>query len=226
MAKGQLVIFRHGETSYNKNHLMTGQREIPLTARGEEQAREAGKCLKDIKFDRAYSSTLTRAFNTAALALESSAANDHLRRADGAWNIVQDKDIIEGDTGIYTGRNHKTDPDIIAFGRDRIYDRPMPGGESDKQLVKRVRRFFANRVMPRLLRGENVMVVCHAGIVRAFDIVLGLEAEPAAGQARPNKSVHNASPRLYEYENGKMTGCRDLGANNIPPAAKGPAGPA
>jgi broad specificity phosphatase PhoE len=224
MTKGQLVIFRHGETEYNKNHLMTGQREVPLTAKGEDQARDAGKCLGSIKFDSAFSSTLSRAFNTAALALESSAANEHLRNADGTWNIVQDKDIIEGDTGIYTGRDHHNDPEILAFGQDRVYDRAFPGGESDKQLVERVRRFFDDNVMPRLLKGENVMVVCHAGIVRAFNIVLGLEAEPGPGQARPKVPVHNASPTLYEYEDGKMTGYQQL-SGAVPPSAKGP-GPA
>lgn len=220
MTKAQLVIFRHGETEYNKNHLMTGQREIPLTEKGEGQARDAGKCLSGIKFDSAYSSTLSRAFNTAALALESSAANDHLRKADGTWNIVQDKDIIEGDTGIFTGRNHKTDPDIAEFTKERLYDRAMPGGESDMQLVERVQRFFDRNVMPRLLRGENVMVVCHAGIVRAFEIVLGLEVAPGPGKPRPKKPVHNASPMLYEYEDGKMTSCRLLGGNTPPSSAK------
>jgi len=212
--KAKLVILRHGQTEYNKNHLMTGQVDAPLTSVGEDQGREAGRQMAGIVFDKAYSSTLSRAFNTAALALGASGSNAHLKNPDGSFRVQKDIDIIEGDTGDFTGRNHKTDPVIISFGR--TYDMPMPNGESDKQVVERVRKFFDREVMPRLLKGENVLVVAHAGVLRAFDIVLGLEPEPAAGQKRQMKRIENAAPTLYEYEEGKLASFRTLGG---PPPA-------
>jgi len=224
MTKATLVILRHGQTEYNKLQLMTGQRDVPLTATGEEQARAAGTLVSAIRFDKVYSSHLSRAFNTAALALESAKTQTHLLNADGSWRIEQRREIAEHDTGDFTGRSHKTDPEIINF--KRAFDIPLPGGESRKQVVERVRDFFDSEVMPRLLRGENVLIVAHAGILRAFDIVLGLEDVPAAGAPLIQKHLPNAAPTVYEYENGVLTGnfpLRNPVANqNIPPTGKKP----
>ena len=204
MTKAKLVIFRHGETEYNKQNLMTGRADVPLTETGKAQAREAGGLIKDIKFDKVYSSTLSRAFNTAALALEASATQVHLLNADGTWQIEQRPEIIELDAGEFTGRNHKTDPEILAW--QRAYAKPLPGGESEEQGVARVREFFEKEVLPRLERGENVLVVVHAGIVRMFDIVLGLDDAPAGGDVMKRRPIPNAAPTVYTNENGVMTG--------------------
>lgn len=198
MVKGTLVILRHGQTDYNAQKLMTGQRDIPLNAVGEAQADAAGALITAFVFDKAYSSTLGRAFNTAAKALKSSGVNDHLKKPDGSFDIEQRREIIELDAGEFTGRNHKTDPEIVAF--ERHYDRPLPSGESDKQVVERVQKFFEDELLPRMARGETVLVVSHAGIMRAFDHVLGL-SEPhgeLVGRAR----VPNATPTVIEYEDG------------------------
>jgi broad specificity phosphatase PhoE len=196
MAKGTLVILRHGQTDYNAQKLMTGQRDIPLNAVGEAQADAAGALITTFVFDKAYSSTLGRAFNTAAKALKASGTNDHLKKPDGSFDIEQRREIIELDTGDFTGRNHKTDPEIVAF--ERRYDRPLPGGESQKEVVERVQRFFDEELQPRLARGETVLVVSHAGIMRAFDEVLGLAAPDDASRAR----IPNATPTVVEYEDG------------------------
>jgi 2,3-bisphosphoglycerate-dependent phosphoglycerate mutase len=197
----KLVIFRHGETPYNKKTLMTGQAEVPLTRRGRQQAEEAGALIATIKFDKVYSSNLSRAFNTAALALKASKTHAHLRNTDGTWQIEQRVEIAEMHTGKFTGRNHKTDPEIINW--KRIYDVPLPGGgESDAQVVERVQKFFDSEIMPRLLRGENVLIVAHSGTLHAFAIVLGVEEAPASGMPMITKKVPNATPTVYDYEDG------------------------
>jgi 2,3-bisphosphoglycerate-dependent phosphoglycerate mutase len=225
MTKAKLVILRHGQTEYNKLHLITGQKDVPLTEVGEEQAREAGALISHIRFDKVYSSNLSRAFNTAALALKASGTQVHLLNEDGTWQIEQCKAIVEIDAGDFEGRNHKTDPVVADWLR--TYDVPRPGGESDKQAVERVQKFFDSEVMPRLLRGENVLVVAHAGIVRAFDFVLGIEDVPTATSKPPRRRVPNAAPTVYEYEDGVMTSFhfienpkeRDAANQNIPPPA-------
>lgn len=202
MKKAILVIFRHGETDYNAQHLMTGQRDIPLNEKGVEQAKEAGRLVAHIRFDKAYASKLSRAFNTAALALEASETHVHLRNDDGSWQIEQRAEINEVDTGDFTGRSHKTDPEIQAWKRD--FNTPLPNGESDRDAVERVGDFYRNDVLPRLERGENVVIAVHAGIVRAFDIVLGFEDIPqqSAWTSKNRKRIPNATPRVVVFEDG------------------------
>ncbi|HYD18171.1 MAG TPA: histidine phosphatase family protein [Patescibacteria group bacterium] len=201
--KGTLVILRHGQTDYNVQHLMTGQRDIPLNATGEEQAREAGRVISVFTFDKAFSSNLGRAFNTAAIALESAGNQTHLLK-DGKYDVEQRAEIAELDTGDFTGRNHKTDPEIVNYGRR--FDKPLPGGESDQQVVDRVQKFFDEQVQPRLACGETVLVVSHSGIMRAFDIVLGFQETPQPDNAgwTTRARVPNATPTVAEYEDGKL----------------------
>lgn len=201
MKKAKLILLRHGETDYNKNHLMTGQRDIPLNETGEEQAREAGKMLREFKIDVVFASHLQRAFNTAALALESSGEHDHLKKEEGGWHIHIRCEVAEIDVGDFTGRSHKTDPEIINHVRD--YYTPVPGGESNHQAAERVRKFFETEVMPRLQAGENVLIVCHAGILRVFEVVLGIQ-ETLTVDFKIKKRIPNASPVIHEYEDGKL----------------------
>lgn len=202
MKKGTLVLFRHGQTPYNLLHYMTGLHDVDLTETGEEQAREAGRRIEGFVFDKAYASTLKRAFNTAALALENSATNDHLRKADGGWDIEKRGEIVEADSGDFTARNKLTDPEILAFPHK--YDVPLPNGESDRQMVERTRKFYEEELMPRLERGETVLVVSHSGIMAAFEIVAGLKPEPEEDIWSNRHGIPNATPVVYEYEDGKL----------------------
>ena len=202
--KGRLILFRHGQTEYNKNKLMTGITDVPLTAEGEEQAREAGRRLRGIPVQRAYSSTLSRAFNTATIALRA-AGQVHLENDDGTFRVRQDRDIVELDTGDFTGRCHKTDAEILNWVRH--FNKALPNGESEAMVLERVQRFFDREVMPRLEKGETVMVVAHAGIVRVFDYVLGtadIPVTPEAIEAAKRRSVPNATPVLFDFVNGKL----------------------
>lgn len=200
--KGTLVLFRHGQTEYNKLSYLTGLHDVALTKEGEDQARAAGALLNRFTFDKVYSSTLKRAFNTAALALEASGSNAGLRRADGSWTIEQRKEIVEADSGDFTARNKFTDPEILAYPHK--YDVPLPNGESDKQMVERVRKFYNEELLPRLERGETVLVVSHSGIMVAFEIAAGLRPEPTEDIWSNRSKVPNAAPVVYEYEDGKL----------------------
>ncbi len=218
MTKATLVILRHGQTKYNKKHLMTGQEDVPLTKEGERQAKEAGRLLNVFRFDHVYSSTLSRAFNTAALALEHSGNHEHLRDASGQWKIKKRYEIVEQHTGDFTGRCHKTDPEIVNW--QRTYEVPLPGGESDWQVVDRVAAFYESEVLPRLKRGENVLIVAHAGVVRAFDVVLGVAKKPEKWE---KKKVPNASPIVFDYSNGRITGftcIENTAAGQLPKKAR------
>lgn len=196
--QGRLIILRHGQTGYNAAQKMTGQKNVPLTEKGEEQARQAGKLLGATHLDKVYASPLDRAFKTAELVLDHMAehATAHLKNADGTWTIHQDYDIMEQDTGDFTGRNYKTDPEIIAF--DRQYAAPFPGGESAADVQKRLEEFYDRELKPLIEDGKTVMVVCHSNVVRAFKLLAG-EATPETYHTQRAK-VKNASPWVLEFE--------------------------
>lgn len=214
--KGQLILCRHGQTDYNKAHLMTGIADVPLNETGIAQALDAGQRIAHLRVDTVYSSTLGRAFNTAALALKAAGTQGHLQNRDGSFKIIQRADIVEIDVGDFTGRCHKTDPEITAWIRD--FDKPLPNGESDAQATARVQKFFDAEVLPRLQKGETVLVVAHAGIVRVFDYVLGLSAVPTQGVAMGSgkrRSVMNATPVVFGFENGQLVSETHLLPNGV-----------
>lgn len=205
-AKGKLVVFRHGETEYNQFHLMTGQRDIPLTKNGADQARAAGLMMQGMVFDVAYGSTLQRSFKTAQIALAATGTNDHLLTDDGVWRVHKDARLMESDTGDFTGRPYKTDPEILSFKAEKLaYDVPLPNGESDRDVVRRVREFFDEHIMPRMARGETVMIVSHASTMLALDIVMGFSEEPKAGEKMQRKSLPNSVPMVFEYNNSSLS---------------------
>jgi 2,3-bisphosphoglycerate-dependent phosphoglycerate mutase len=208
MKKGTLVLFRHGQTPYNVLHYMTGLHDVELTELGEDQAREAGRRIEGFVFDKAYSSTLKRAFNTAALALETSGTNDHLKNPDGSWNIEQRAEIVEADSGDFTARNKLTDPEILGYPHK--YDIALPNGESDKQMVERTKKFYEEELLPRLERGETVLVVSHSGIMIAFEIAVGIRPVPEGDIWSNRQGVPNATPVVLEYEDGKLVSHRQI----------------
>jgi len=70
--KYQVVLVRHGESTWNDENKFTGWYDCPLSTKGLEEAKEAGKALKaaNFKFDLAYTSVLRRAIHTLWLCME------------------------------------------------------------------------------------------------------------------------------------------------------------
>ena len=70
----KLVFIRHGQSEWNLKNLFTGWEDVNLSEKGVEEAKEAGRKLKEagIEFDQAYTSVLTRAIKTLHFALEES----------------------------------------------------------------------------------------------------------------------------------------------------------
>ena len=93
-----------------------------------------------IRIHKAYSSDLSRAFDTEVYALESSGTQEHLRNLDGTWKIEKRPELAEMEVGDFTGRNFTTDPEIINYNWKYVV--PLSGGESEKQVLERVQEFF------------------------------------------------------------------------------------
>jgi 2,3-bisphosphoglycerate-dependent phosphoglycerate mutase len=165
-----LVLVRHGESDWNKKNLFTGWRDVDLTETGVAEARAAGRKLKaqGLRFDVAFTSALKRAQRTLELMLEEM----------GQTNIpvFKDKALNERDYGDLSGLNK--DDARARWGAEQVhkwrrsYDIAPPGGESLKDTAARVLPYYLQEILPRVLRGERVLVSAHGNSLRALVMVL------------------------------------------------------
>jgi 2,3-bisphosphoglycerate-dependent phosphoglycerate mutase len=165
-----LVLVRHGQSEWNEKNLFTGWRDPGLTEQGKREAREAGKALKDkgYTFDVAYTSALTRAQETNRILLE--------ELGQPNLPVVKDQALNERDYGDLSGLNK--DDARAKWGEEQVhiwrrsYDIPPPGGESLKDTAARVLPYYEKEILPRVLKGERVLVAAHGNSLRALVMVL------------------------------------------------------
>src|SRR5438067_1442301 len=124
MGLGTLVLLRHGESVWNAENLFTGWVDVPLSVKGEAEARRGGELLRDSGLlpDVVHTSLLRRAIATANVSLDV---------ADRAWIPVRrDWRLNERHYGALQGKNKKQT--LEEFGEEqfmlwrRSYDVPPP----------------------------------------------------------------------------------------------------
>jgi broad specificity phosphatase PhoE len=121
-------LARHGETAWSLTGQHTGRTDLPLTERGERNARRLGARLHGLTFAKVYTSPLRRAARTCELAGFGGAAE-----VDG--------DLVEWDYGQYEGRRTA---DILAERPGwELFRDGCPGGESPEQVGARADRVIA-----------------------------------------------------------------------------------
>jgi 2,3-bisphosphoglycerate-dependent phosphoglycerate mutase len=165
-----LVLVRHGQSDWNLKNLFTGWRDVDLTEKGVTEAREAGRKLKaqGIKFDVAFTSALKRAQRTLDLMLT--------ELDQTAIPIFKDQALNERDYGDLVGLNK--DDARKKWGEEQVhiwrrsYDVAPPGGESLKDTLARALPYYVTDILPRVLRGERVLVSAHGNSLRALVMVL------------------------------------------------------
>jgi 2,3-bisphosphoglycerate-dependent phosphoglycerate mutase len=165
-----LVLVRHGQSEWNLKNLFTGWRDVDLTEQGVKEAREAGRKLKaqGLVFDVAYTSVLKRAQCTLDLMLE--------EMGQTGLPIVKDQALNERDYGDLSGLNK--DDARKKWGEEQVhiwrrsYDIAPPGGESLRDTAARVLPYYIQEILPRVLRGERVLVAAHGNSLRALVMVL------------------------------------------------------
>ena len=176
-----IYITRHGETRLNKGEVMQGRVDEPLSEVGIAQAHETKEALKDLKFDAVISSPLTRARQTASII--SGLPEEEL---------ILDERIIEVSFGKYELKSYrKLGLWMTAYWvLPEIIPAP-PGVENIKSMVTRSRSFFEDLKKKDY---ENVLIVCHGGIIRALCGVLEHKFRGIKWRPRPK----NCEVRKYE----------------------------
>lgn len=163
---GQLVLLRHGESQWNLENRFTGWVDVPLSPKGEEEARQAGEKLKaaGVRFDMVFTSVLQRAIHTMDITLD----------VLGQRNIPVEKDqaLNERHYGDLQGLNKAET--AKKFGEEQVhiwrrsYDVPPPGGESLKDTAARTLPYFEAKILPEVKSGKSVLVAAHGNSLRSI----------------------------------------------------------
>jgi probable phosphoglycerate mutase len=144
-----IYLARHGETAWTLSGQHTGLTDIPLTARGERNARRLQIRLRGLQFAKVFTSPLQRALRTCDLA--------------GFGSLAElDHDLVEWNYGEYEGRItaeiHNERPDW------RLFRDGCPGGETAKDVADR-----ADRIITRVRRvSGNVLIFSSAHFLRVL----------------------------------------------------------
>ncbi len=172
----KLILLRHGQSQWNLENRFTGWKNVPLTEKGELEAKKAGELIKKhkIKIDKVFSSVLERANRTAEIAIKQAELNNLYENSNLIMTCSQQ--LNERDYGDLVGLNKQETSD--KFGKDQVhiwrrsFDTPPPNGESLKDVVERVSPYFKENIKPLIDRGENILIAAHGNSLRAMMIEL------------------------------------------------------
>jgi probable phosphoglycerate mutase len=180
-AELQIVyLARHGETAWSLTGQHTGLTDLPLTARGERNARQLGERLRGLTFASVYTSPLQRAARTCELA------------GFGAVAAV-DHDLVEWDYGQYEGR--RTAEIQVEHPGWLLFRDGCPGGESPAQATAR-----ADRVVSRLRAVPGDVLLFSSGHFMRVLATRWIDLEVTANARRLMLSTASLSAVGYENE--------------------------
>jgi 2,3-bisphosphoglycerate-dependent phosphoglycerate mutase len=200
-----LVLIRHGQSAWNLENRFTGWWDVDVTEKGADEARAAGRLMRDkaLDFDSCFTSLQTRAIKTLNLALE---------EMGRLWLPVEkDYRLNERHYGGLTGldkaetaakhgedqvkiwrRSFDVPPPPLEAGsefdlsKDRRYAGiTVPATESLKDTIARVLPYWESRIAPELKAGKRVLISAHGNSLRALvkhlsnipdDEITGLES--------------------------------------------------
>tara|TARA_B110000438_G_scaffold209111_1_gene200945 strand:+ start:577 stop:1206 length:630 start_codon:yes stop_codon:yes gene_type:complete len=206
----KLILLRHGQSQWNLENRFTGLKDVPLTIKGIEEAKKAGLVMKknNISIDMVFSSVLSRANNTAEIAL--SEMNIKKLYKDGKLIMKKDKSLNERDYGDLVGLNKEETSK--KFGKKQVkiwrrsYDVSPPGGESLEKVVSRVKPYLEKNIKPNIIDGKNVLIVAHGNSLRATMIFIGLYKP----QQISNIEIPTGIPFVVNYEDGEVINSKFL----------------
>ena len=187
----KVVLLRHGESTWNKENRFTGWHDVDLTQRGRDEAREAGRLLKEggYVFDVAFTSVLKRAIKTLGIALD---ALDQLwipvtkswklnERHYGALQGLNKAETTathgEAQTKIWR-RSFDIPPPPLTIDDPRhpshdprykgLQPHELPLTESLKDTIARFLPYWHETIAPAVTSGQRVVIAAHGNSLRAL----------------------------------------------------------
>ncbi|MDD3170338.1 MAG: 2,3-diphosphoglycerate-dependent phosphoglycerate mutase [Candidatus Pacebacteria bacterium] len=220
----KLVVIRHGESVWNKENIFTGWVDVGLSKRGEEEAANAGKLLKEkgFVFDLAHTSVLKRAIDTLDIILKEMELEIPVKRS---WRLNerfygalqgQNKDQVREKYGEEQfrlwRRSYETRPPAITRdsemypAKDEKYkelkEEEIPLTESLKDTEARVLPYLNNEIFPDLKKGKKIIISAHGNSIRAMVKIL----ENVSGEEIAETEIPMGIPLVYELdENLRIT---------------------
>ena len=217
MAK--LVFIRHGQSEWNLKNLFTGWVDVNLSEKGEQEAKEAGRKLKEagIEFDQAYTSVLTRAIKTLHFALEESGQlwvpeTKTWRLNERHYGALQGQNKAEaaekfGEEQVHIWRRSY---DVLPPAMDRddehsahtdrryasLDDSVIPDAENLKVTLERALPFWEDKIAPALKDGKNVFVGAHGNSIRA----LVKHIKQLSDDEIMDVEIPNFPPLVFEFD--------------------------
>lgn len=199
----QMVLVRHGESQWNLENRFTGWVDVPLSPRGEEEAKAAGQKLKHFRFDHAFTSVLTRAIRTLEIILQEIGQTDLAVEKSEALNERMYGDL----QGLNKAETAKKYGDQQVKLWRRSYDVRPPGGESLQDTAARVIPYYQEKIWPILAKGKAILVVAHGNSLRA----LVMHLDQLSREEVLELNIPTGAPLLYELdETGKVLSHRYL----------------
>jgi 2,3-bisphosphoglycerate-dependent phosphoglycerate mutase len=216
-----LILTRHGQSLWNASNRFTGWVDVPLSEWGRAEATIASCKLKHHRVNVCFTSQLIRAIETTLCILtecdDICGGRVPIIKHEAQDPNWQGWDHYQGDAAdelpIYTnaalneryyGELQGLNKSAIAakYGDAQVYEwrrsydvRP-PGGESLADTQKRVVPYFAERIVPHLQQGENVLVAAHGNSLRSIIMKL----ENLTPQEVPGLELETAVPLVYEID--------------------------
>jgi 2,3-bisphosphoglycerate-dependent phosphoglycerate mutase len=185
---GTLVLLRHGESTWNAENLFTGWVDVPLSEKGQEEAKRGGALLRDagVLPDVLHTSLLRRAIATANIALD--VADRHWIPVRRSWRLNErhygalqgknKKQTLEKygeEQFMLYRRSYDTPPPEIEPGSEysqdadpRYADIEVPRTECLKDVVARLLPYWESDIVPDLKAGRTVLVAAHGNSLRAL----------------------------------------------------------
>jgi 2,3-bisphosphoglycerate-dependent phosphoglycerate mutase len=186
-----LVLLRHGESTWNKENRFTGWTDVDLSERGQQEAREAGRLLREggYAFDLAYTSVLKRAIRTLWIALDE--LDQMWLPVIGSWRLNERhygalQGLNKAETAAKHGeaqvkiwrRSYDIPPPPLSpddprqAARDPRYaglsPEDVPLTESLKDTVERFLPYWHEVIAPSIQSGQRILIAAHGNSLRAL----------------------------------------------------------
>mmetsp|Transcript_33856 Transcript_33856/g.55920 ORF Transcript_33856/g.55920 Transcript_33856/m.55920 type:complete len:363 (+) Transcript_33856:70-1158(+) len=230
-ACGMVVLLRHGESSWNQANKFTGWHDVPLSRRGEQQAVEAARKLREREFffDVVFCSQLKRTIKTAWLVLEE--LDDFSVQVEIRWQLNErmygaltglDKLVTQKYLGDARFEQIRRNPPPIEDSScynpnrnarlQRRLQPPatgLPRGESFEDAQKRVRPVWEEEILPQALAGKNVLVISSKNLLRSLFLEITewfslSDLTQEAKDAIVNVDIPNAVPIIFDPATGAL----------------------